>query len=99
MKIKLLCFCLMSQITFIIPATKRHLQTIQKKLSQQRDVQKDALCNAAISAIPTIEFCPTKPPKKYHGSSEKIRLQKSIDKIIAEINTQKEALKTAGLKK
>lgn len=94
MKIKLLIMSLIAHATTITPTTKSNLQKQQQQLLQQ---QAHLLCEKNIrknNPYPIVELCPTKPPKKYHGSHEKVRLQKSIDTLKA----QNDALKTIIVK-
>lgn len=90
MKIKVLFLCLIAQVAVITPTTKRNLQTTQKHLLQQQEHLREKTSN-----YPIIEVCPTKPPKKYCGGHEIVRLKKSIDLLKA----QNKALKECCIKK
>lgn len=90
MKIKLLILCLIAQVTSVVSTTKRNLQSTQKQLLKQQDSLLEKT-----NSYPIFEICPTKPPKKYHGGHEKVRLQKAIELLKA----QNEVLKSFCPKK
>jgi len=81
MKNKLLLLCLISQALSVLAAPKRNLQITHKQLLLQQFCLREKAESQLQShlAMPIVELCPTKPPKKYSGGHEKVRLQKAID--------------------
>lgn len=75
MNVKLLFLCIITQTESLLPAPKRNLQATHRRLLLEQEVVRAQTC----SIIHILEACPTKPPKRYSGSREKVRLQTRND--------------------
>ena len=90
MKKLLLFLGLVIQVSSLLPAPKRNLQSTQKRLL----IEQVVLYSQHNNSINIVEACPTKPPKRFYGSYAKARLQRANDNLRTNNEQLREAIKT-----